>query len=87
MYITDPYVKQFLSIFLQVSLEKGEGTVEYDTAVLSPNQIADMIDDMGFEASIDTTDSTSRKQPMVNGKGKLVIGILQILTRIFMQTS
>lgn len=37
---------------IKVDLEREEGTVEYDPAVVSAKVIADMIDDMGFEASV-----------------------------------
>ena len=35
-----------------VSLSMEEATVEYDSTQLSPEKIAEMIDDMGFEASV-----------------------------------
>ncbi|XP_068235378.1 copper-transporting ATPase 1 isoform X2 [Palaemon carinicauda] len=42
---------------IKVDLETEEGTVEYDPSVLSAAEIADMIDDMGFEASVNRSDS------------------------------
>lgn len=39
-------------VTIVVSLERNMATVTYDPSVLMPKQIADMIDDMGFEASV-----------------------------------
>ncbi|XP_066973024.1 LOW QUALITY PROTEIN: copper-transporting ATPase 1 [Macrobrachium rosenbergii] len=44
-------------IDIKVVLETEEGTVEYDSSVLSAAAIADMIDDMGFEASVKRSES------------------------------
>ena len=37
---------------IKVSLERKEGVVKYDPDVVTPQQIADMIDDIGFECNI-----------------------------------
>ncbi|VDH90141.1 Cu+-exporting ATPase [Mytilus galloprovincialis] len=37
---------------ISVSLENEKATVMYDTVKISPNQIAEAIDDMGFEANV-----------------------------------
>lgn len=55
---------------IKVNLERGKGTVEFNPSLLSAKQIADMIDDMGFEAYVDTTDSTNRQQSWVSSKVK-----------------
>lgn len=56
----------------QVSLEKEEGVVEYNPNIVSAALIADMIDDMGFEASVKSGGSASKKKqaPLANGKSK-----------------
>lgn len=35
-----------------VSLEDKSATVQYDNSLTSPNQVAEMIEDMGFDASV-----------------------------------
>lgn len=37
---------------IKVSLEAKEARVEYDSSVLTPQQVSDMIDEMGFEATV-----------------------------------
>ena len=39
-------------IEIKVSLEENNGRVKYDSTVISPEQIAEMIDDMGFDAKV-----------------------------------
>ena len=36
---------------VEVSLEQGKATIAYDPAQTSPQQLADLVDDIGFEAS------------------------------------
>lgn len=57
-----------LNAFLhrQVNLEKEEGTVEYNPSVVSAEAVADMIDDMGFEATLQTTSPTTSKKSKKN---------------------
>lgn len=37
---------------IKVDLEKKEGLVEYDGELVNPEQIAEFIDDMGFDAKV-----------------------------------
>lgn len=53
-----------------MSLEKEEGTVKFDPSVLSAELIADMIDDMGFEAKVKSSQNGSVSS-IPNGKGKI----------------
>ncbi|XP_069981182.1 copper-transporting ATPase 1 isoform X2 [Penaeus vannamei] len=46
-------------VSISVSLEKEEGTVKFDPSVLSAELIADMIDDMGFEAKVKSSQNGS----------------------------
>lgn len=46
----------------QVSLENEEGTVEFQPSVVSAGAVAEMIDDMGFEAALKNTASTPSKK-------------------------
>ncbi|XP_055853820.1 copper-transporting ATPase 1 isoform X3 [Episyrphus balteatus] len=45
-------------ISIKVSLDEKRATVEYDSTILKPPEIADMIDDMGFEASVEEEENT-----------------------------
>jgi copper chaperone len=36
---------------VEVVLEQGKATVDYDPAQTSPQQLAEVVDDIGFEAS------------------------------------
>ncbi|KAK7077087.1 ATPase Cu transporting protein 7B, partial [Halocaridina rubra] len=45
---------------IKVILNKEEGTVEYNPSLVTAGLIADMIDDMGFEASVKRSDSSER---------------------------
>lgn len=46
----------------QVSLEAEEGTVEFNPSVVSAEAVAEMIDDMGFEAALKNTPCTPNKE-------------------------
>lgn len=39
---------------IKVDLEKKEGSVQYDSEILTPDQIAEFIDDMGFGSTVKT---------------------------------
>lgn len=39
---------------VDVALEPGTATIDYDPAVTSPQQLAELVDDIGFEASCPT---------------------------------
>ena len=48
---------------IKVSLEAKEGRVEFDSSVVTPEQVAEMIDDMGFEATLkETSNFTTHKR-------------------------
>lgn len=49
-------------ISIKVNLEKEEGTVEYDPSVVSAEAVTEMIDDMGFEATLQTASPTTSKK-------------------------
>lgn len=57
---------------IKVNLEQKEGIIDYDLQKTNPNEIAEMIDDMGFEASVKSTSeykqSKTDKQIQRNGK-------------------
>ncbi|KAF2364187.1 Heavy metal-associated domain copper ion-binding [Trinorchestia longiramus] len=53
---------------IKVSLEAAEGWVEYDASVLTPQQISDMIDDMGFEATLKDNPSFETHKKIVKGE-------------------
>lgn len=36
---------------VEVSLEQGKATIDYDPAVTSPQKLVDVVDDIGYEAS------------------------------------
>ncbi|KAK3860857.1 hypothetical protein Pcinc_033120 [Petrolisthes cinctipes] len=59
---------------IKVSLEKEEGVVEYNPDIVSAELIADMIDDMGFEASVKSGGITNKQKqsPQTNGKTPLL---------------
>lgn len=46
----------------QVSLEDEEGTVEFQPSLLSAEAVAEMIDDMGFEATLKNISTTPSKK-------------------------
>ncbi|XP_073834697.1 copper-transporting ATPase 1 [Musca autumnalis] len=48
---------------IKVSLEEKQAEVEYDSVKLTPDLIAEMIDDMGFEASVMEQTSPSSNHP------------------------
>ncbi|XP_047738243.1 copper-transporting ATPase 2 [Hyalella azteca] len=52
---------------IKVSLEAGEGRVEYDASVLCAQQVADMIDDMGFTAALKHRPSFETHKKLVKG--------------------
>ena len=37
---------------VEVVLEQGKATIDYDPAQTSPQQLAEVVDDIGFEASL-----------------------------------
>lgn len=49
-------------VSIKVSLENEEGTVEFQPSVVSAGAVAEMIDDMGFEAALKNTASTPSKK-------------------------
>jgi len=53
---------------IKVSLEAKEGRVEFDSTVLNADQVADMIDDMGFEASVKSTGDFSTHTQLQDGR-------------------
>ncbi|XP_069166086.1 copper-transporting ATPase 1 isoform X1 [Procambarus clarkii] len=55
---------------IKVDLEKAEGKVEFNPDVVTADLIADMIDDMGFEASVKADKSTKSERSVMNGKAK-----------------
>lgn len=44
---------------IKVSLEDNNGRVKYDSTVITPEKIADMIDDMGFDAKVSSSGTSS----------------------------
>nr|XP_053634823.1 copper-transporting ATPase 1-like isoform X2 [Cherax quadricarinatus] len=52
---------------IKVNLEKAEGRVEFNPELVTGDLIADMIEDMGFEACVNT-DESNQRQPVMNGK-------------------
>lgn len=55
---------------IKVSLEDKQATVEYDPKILNPSQVAEMIDDMGFEASVIDSSQTSSNSVQTSPKKK-----------------
>ncbi|KAK8380400.1 hypothetical protein O3P69_016761 [Scylla paramamosain] len=49
-------------VTIKVSLENEEGTVKYNPSVVSAEVVAEMIDDMGFEAALQTSSTTTSKR-------------------------
>uniref|UniRef100_A0A0P4WHT0 P-type Cu(+) transporter n=1 Tax=Scylla olivacea TaxID=85551 RepID=A0A0P4WHT0_SCYOL len=49
-------------VTIKVSLENEEGTVKYNPSVVSAEAVAEMIDDMGFEAALQTSSTTTSKR-------------------------
>lgn len=47
-------------------MENEEGTVEFNPYVVSAEAVAEMIDDMGFEATLQITASTNSKKSEEN---------------------
>lgn len=56
-------------ISISVSLEKENGMVKYNKLVTTPERIADMIDDMGFEAEVAGDTGSDTKTVTVNIRG------------------
>ncbi|XP_052076803.1 copper-transporting ATPase 1-like isoform X2 [Mytilus californianus] len=56
-------------ISISVSLEKENGMVKYNKLVTTPERIADMIDDMGFEAKVAGDTGSDTKTVTVNIRG------------------
>ncbi|XP_061164353.1 copper-transporting ATPase 1-like [Saccostrea echinata] len=54
---------------ISVSLEKEMATVTYNIMVTNPKAIAEMIDDMGFEASVQGSDTENDVETVVLGVG------------------
>ena len=52
---------------IKVSLEAGEGRVEYDSNVVTAQQVTEMIDDMGFEATLRLSNEFQTHQTIVEG--------------------
>lgn len=55
-----------------VSLEAKSATVQYDNSLTSPIKIAEMIEDMGFDASVDASHNKTEKHQ--RAKGNLLYG-------------
>ena len=43
-------------------MENEEGTVKYNPSVVSGEAVAEMIDDMGFEAALQSSSATTSKK-------------------------
>lgn len=56
---------------IKVSLEEQRATVEYDATQLTDTQIADMIDDMGFEAAVELSVKTKSRSSTPNNPSAL----------------
>ncbi|CAG2190348.1 ATP7 [Mytilus edulis] len=56
-------------ISISVSLEKENGTVKYNKLVTTPERIADMIDDMGFDAKVAGDTGSDTETVTVDIKG------------------
>ncbi len=60
---------------IKVDLEKKEGLVQYDCEILTPEQIAEFIDDMGFGSTV----KTEQDNPLQVYEGDLSISFLDFI--------
>ena len=51
---------------IRVSLEAEEARIEYESSVLTPEKLAEMIDDMGFEAAVKPSEGFSTHKRLVD---------------------